>query len=106
MRMVSNRHLAGANMKRFKRPQVLHKVLYAVNTVEYKETKPEIQEPVVEKEKYIAPETVVVEEPDVLVENVVEEQEVVVAVKKPKTRKRKKAAKTEENNEEKPENNG
>ena len=84
MRMVSNRHVTGASVKRFKKVHVQHKA-YVVKPVE----KAEEKEPVV-----------VVEDP------VVEEvQEEVLETPKPR-RRSKKVEETLENNEEKPEYDG
>lgn len=77
--MVSNKHVSGVSMKRFKRVHVLHKMYVAkpTNKVE---------------EKPAAP--------------VVEEKPEIIATPKVKTQKRKKVVKDIENNEEKPEYDG
>ena len=93
MRMVSNRHVNTANMKRFKRVHIPHKVFIA-KPEERAEEEPVLQvsEIVPAIDEYATPE--------------VFETEVVVEAPKPKRSRKKKTEETVENNEEKPEDNG
>ena len=108
MRMVSNRHVTGPSMKKFKRIHVQHKV-YITKPIEKLEIKADERK---KEEEVVKIEEKVVESP--AIQEV--ETEVVTPAPKPRTRKKKAAVvetienivtgETIENNEEKSEENG
>lgn len=102
--MVSNKHVTGTSMKRFKKVHVLHKE-YVVKPVERVEVKLEVEESTPEvrpaEEEYISLEAV--ETGTTETEEKVEEE---LATPKPKRTRKKKTEEAVENNEEKPEDNG
>jgi len=91
--MVSNRHVNTANMKRFNRVHIPHKVISYVPKHDESTTDADIK--FIPEEIEIVPQEVVDVEP-------VEE----LAVAKPKRSRKKKTEETVENNEENPEDNG
>ena len=91
MRMVSNKHVSTASMKRFKRVHVQHKMYVDGNNI--------IKTPVKIDEK-------VEETPKIEEVNKTEVIENVLATEAKPKRTRKRAEETIENNEENPEDNG
>ena len=104
--MVSNKHLSTANVKRFKKIHVPHKMYVAKPALVKKQNTEvvKIEEPVIEKKEEIIEkkEEIKVEQEVNVTEAPIAEE---LAAPKPKRKKKAEEPKTE-NNEEKPEDNG